>query len=129
MNYIRNGYFKHFRLIDFVLRNRQLRTYKNITLFHDEVIHEGSLDKAKEVVDEPFIPRREGEGDGEGEGEEQIDPDKDPLDGLEDRLNKAKLDDHEKNEVKNKLHDYRNEVNSRLDSQKDDRKKDQPKKK
>ena len=83
---------------------------------------------AKEVVEETFIPRREGEGEGEGEGEE-LDPNRDPLDGLDDRLSKAKLDDHEKNEVKTKLNDYRNEANSKLDSQKDERKKDQGKKK
>ena len=128
MNYMRNGYFKHFRLIDFVLRNRQLRTYKNVTLFHDDVVHEGALDKAKEIVEEALIPRHEGEGEGEGE-EEQLDPNKDPLDGLDDRLNKAKLENHEKNEVKSKLQDYKNEANSRLDSQKDERKKDQGKKK
>lgn len=126
MNYMRNGYFKHFRLIDFVLRNRQLRTYKNITLFHDDVIHEGALDNAKEHIDEPFIPRHEGEGEGD---DEELDPNKDPLDGLEDRLSKAKLEDHEKNDVKSRLQEYKNEASSRLDSQKDDRKKDQAKKK
>lgn len=117
MGYMKSGYFKHFRLVDFVLRNRQMPTFKHITLFHDDPLNQGSLDAAKEIVEEPMIPKHEGEGDAEGEGDE-IDINKDPLDGLDQRLNNAKLDDAEKNDVKAKLQDYRNEAGSKLDGQK-----------
>ena len=118
MTYMKSGYFKHFRLIDFVLRNRQLPTMKHITLFHDEPLIQKHLDTAKEIVDEPMYPAREGEGELEAEGEEGIDVDKDPLDGLEDRLNQARLDENSKNEVKSKLQDYNKEINSKLENQK-----------
>lgn len=118
MTYMKSGYFKHFRLIDFVLRNRQLPTMKHITLFHDEPLIQKHLDTSKEIVDEPMYPAREGEGELEAEGEEGIDVDKDPLDGLEDRLNQARLDENSKNEVKSKLQDYNKEINSKLENQK-----------
>lgn len=64
MNFLKLGYFKNFRLIDFVLRNRQMPTVKNIVLFHDEPIRENSLDQAKEVVDEQQMNQHyEGEGE------------------------------------------------------------------
>lgn len=62
---MKSGYFKHFRLIDFVLRNNQMPTFKNITLFHDEPLKMPSLDFAKEVVDEDDMrfTHHDGEGD------------------------------------------------------------------
>ena len=68
MGYMKTGYFKHFRLIDFWLRNRQQSTIKSITLFHDEPLTTGNLDGAQEIVEEePIQHHQEGEADQDAE--------------------------------------------------------------
>ena len=72
MGYMKSGYFKHFRLIDYVIRNSQLPTLKGITLFHDEPLIQTDLDQAKELVEEPpMITHNEGEGEADAEMQPQ----------------------------------------------------------
>lgn len=118
MSYMKSGYFKHFRLIDFVLRNKQLPTMKHITLFHDEPLAESALDNAKEIVDEPMIPKAEGEA----EQDDEIDLNRDPLEDIDNRLASVELDEDSKNEVKSKLQEYNNEINQKIEEQKNKRK-------
>lgn len=107
MTYMKSGYFKHFRLVDFVLRNSQHSKVKTITLFHDEPIKMSSLNNAKEIIEEPSHPQREAEGEYDAEGE-------DPLEGIDDRLNQANLDDDTKHEVKHKLQEYKKEAEAKV---------------
>lgn len=109
MTYMKSGYFKHFRLIDFVLRNRQFSTLKTITLFADEPMKVGNLDLAKEEVEEPTPSRNEGEGEAD-----DIDPDRDPLEGLQDRLSNENLTDEERQEIMHKIEQYKQEQEARL---------------
>ena len=102
------GYFKHFRLIDFVLRNQQSSTLKKITLFYNNTKISLNLDEAKEIIEKA----EEGE-DAEGE-EDDIDINKDPMDGLDERLEKVNLEDEEKTEVKQKLEEYNKEVKNKV---------------
>uniref|UniRef100_A0A7S3KH06 Uncharacterized protein n=1 Tax=Euplotes crassus TaxID=5936 RepID=A0A7S3KH06_EUPCR len=112
MTFMKSGYFKHFRLIDFVLRNRQQSTWKQIKLFHNSTLSAPCLDDAKEIIDQPLQVEGEGQ-DIDAEGEEDIDPNKDPLDGLDNRLDKVDLNDEEKSKVKEELENYNKEANAK----------------
>ena len=115
VTHMKQGYFKHFRLVDYCLRNRQLPTLKNLTLFHDEPQILPNLGEATEMVEESIMHRAEGEEGAEGE-EDDIDVDKDPLDGLEDRLDSANLDDESKQQVRQKLEGFKDEVNQKIEA-------------
>lgn len=92
MKYMKSGYFKHFRLIDFVLRNRQMSTLKEIKLFHNSTVTAPTLDDAKEIIEEP--PQEEGEGQEViGEGEEGENPGAE--EGLEEQLEQVNLNEGE----------------------------------
>ena len=114
---MKTGYFKHFRLIDFVIRNKQYPTFKKIRLFYDKPLTSGNLDGANEIIEEPSVSPEDELAQKEGE-EEDIDPNKDPLEGLDERLDKVNLEDEEKTQVKQQLEEYNKEANEKVEEKK-----------
>lgn len=120
MAYMKTGYFKHLRLVDFVLRNRQMPALKQITLFNDLPLTQPSLDNAKEILDE--VPHNHEEGEGE-RLDDDIDPNRDPLEDIDTRLAQTELDENSKQQVKARLQEYNQEVKEKIEKEMANKKK------
>ena len=52
VEYAKNGYFKHFRLYDFVLNNKQLCEVKKVFIYQETPIFSPPLSEAMEIKQE-----------------------------------------------------------------------------
>ena len=88
VDYARRGYFRHFRLFDYTLNNKQLFDVKKVTIFQETPTFVPCLDEAMGLNDmkEDEVMQEEapeGEGPAEGEGEAEGDQEKPAGEGEE----------------------------------------------
>ncbi len=128
IEYSRKGYFRHFRLFDYVLNNKQLSDVKRVTLFQELPMTAGPLNEAMDIQppaeeeeqEEVKSPDEEAAAEGEGaeeadkapnegeESEEGDSGDEDPLAGLDERL--EKLDEGAKMVITAKLNEFHTKI-------------------
>lgn len=105
MGYMKSSYFKHFRLIDFVVRNKQVPTLKSIRLFYEKPAASGELDQAEDIVEPEPTQEAEGEGNIEAEGEGNMDPNAE-VEGIDERLKQTELSEEERNAANSRQTDH-----------------------
>ena len=125
MAHAKAGYFRHFRLFDYVFNNTQLSDVKRITIFEEKPMMAPALDHAMNMdpKPEPIVeskeedaPEEQAEGEQaeeakpEGEESEEESGDEDPLAGLEERLSKLELDDQSKMIITQKLNQFNQKI-------------------
>jgi hypothetical protein len=123
----REGYFRHFRLFDYVFNNAQLCDVKRITIYEEKPMMAPALDQAMSMDPKPEPiaerPAEESAQDGEQEGEQEQEPkgegeeseegesgDEDPMAGLEERLSKLDLDEQSKMIITQKLGQFNQKI-------------------